>query len=124
VEKLAEEFGRIDHTTLLFRRFHLFTELLLRAGSRPEVPLVDPVRLLRAFLREFPCSVAEGARRVAAWQTRFDDAEFRALSAPMVVELHLRRIEHLFTPSPEFEEYQAWMELWARVRGVPDEDQP
>ncbi|MFB9688581.1 hypothetical protein [Amycolatopsis plumensis] len=96
------------------RRFHLFTELLLEAGPRIEVPLTDPARLLRAFLDGFPYSPAEAEPRLGTGLPE--------LHLPMLLMPQLRRVEHLFPPGPDLDTYRAWQDVLSRSSGVPESE--
>jgi hypothetical protein len=110
----AETYSEISRLSVAHRRYHLFTQLLLEAGPRPEVPLTDPARLLREFLDGFPYSIDEAERRL--------DTVFDELHEPMLPMAQMRRVEHLFPASAELDEYRAWQDLWARVTGVPESE--
>ncbi|ONI84488.1 hypothetical protein ALI144C_15180 [Actinosynnema sp. ALI-1.44] len=87
--------------------YEIFAHLLLRVGTRPEFPLTDPARLLRAFLDELPYPIEEAGRRT---DRLYDD-----LHDPMGNLAWARRVEHLFPSSADLDEYREWQRLWNRA---------
>jgi hypothetical protein len=96
------------------RQFHLFAQLLLAAGPRPEIPLTDPARLLRAFLDGFPYSPEAAEQRL--------DTGLPELHLPMLPMPQLRWVEHLFPPGPDLDTYRAWQDVLSRSSGVPESE--
>ena len=103
-----EEYAGLPRAEIVRRRFHLFTELLLVAGPRPEFPLTDPARLLRAALDEFP-GAPENAPPL------WPDELHRAFPVLNLVS----RAEHLFPSGPDLATYHAWWSVW-HDRAGPD----
>jgi hypothetical protein len=106
-----ETFGGFSHTSVIADRFHLSASLMLEAAPRSDVALLDPARLLRDFLSEFPYSPEEARQVVSGWGTQPNIDEFRMLANPLSLLNSLKRVEHLFVRSKDRATYEEWKQL-------------
>ncbi|WP_409180661.1 hypothetical protein F9C11_29755 [Amycolatopsis sp. VS8301801F10] len=109
--RAAAEFSGIERWKLYFDQFRLSAALLMRVPPRPDVPVLDPDRLLKDYLSVLSISPEEAARRKAR-RRELRKAEEQQLWETSWLMSQIKFVEHLFSESPELDEYRKWRQLW------------
>ncbi|MBB1157683.1 hypothetical protein [Amycolatopsis dendrobii] len=107
----AKEFSDLDRTQLVYDRFHLSSALLRRVPPRSDIPLLNPAQLLKGYLSELSISPEE-AKEMKSRRDLLNKVDERKLWETRWLMSQIKFVDHLFSESPELDEYRKWKDVW------------